>query len=283
MKTIKLIALTAILLITCKTNAKILVENCLRLNVDNSANTFTKIKNEDTKPSSGKVRGYGILGGGGAVLIPSGNFDMLNQRFLKNNYAPISSQYTTWNINMLHAMYNNTVFNLNFGGILQKNTVSDSSKTTMSGSTVSLALGRVIYHGNRLIVYPMAGVSFGSFDVHSHYTGAIKASDISGNNTFRSLDFSLNIDYLLRGFDEKIDWNSTSNKSFPIHGTGILSFSLGYIYCPVNTYWNDNNYDISSRFNTNVNYPANVIGSVTSSNFSMLYASLKIGFGSFYK
>ncbi len=284
MKSIKLLAFTALLLGSCRASSANIISDgsSIILNADKSKIAVPEIKTDDVKPQSGKVRGYGISFGGGTILIPSGNFDMLNQHLTKNNYAAVPLQYTTWNMRMIHAIYKNTVFNMDFGGILQKNTVTDSSKTTMTGSSFNLALGKVIYHGNKLIIYPMAGVDFGSFNLHSHFTGADKASDISGDNVYRSFDFSLNIDYLFHGFDEKVDWNASS-KAFPIHGTGLLSFTIGYVYCPSNTYWNDSNYDISSRFNTNVNYPANVIGSTTSSNFSMLYASLKIGFGSFYK
>src|ERR1035437_269348 len=138
MKTIKLIAFTAVLLIAGKINAENIstFENCIRIYKDSTLHSGAHGSIEDYK-ASGKVRGYSILAGGGAILIPSGNFDMLNQRLSKNNYATISNQYSTWNISIFHAMYKNTVFNLNFGGILKKNTVSDSSKTTVTGSTVN--------------------------------------------------------------------------------------------------------------------------------------------------
>ncbi|HXB41338.1 MAG TPA: hypothetical protein VNZ49_12405 [Bacteroidia bacterium] len=232
------------------------------------------------KKTYNKAGGYSFNFGFGATQLNSGNLEALNTHLQKYNYALAPIQYSTWNLDVVHALYKNTVFNFGLTGLMKRNTVSDSSKTTMSGFAVNVDLGRVIYHANKLLIYPMVGARFGSSDFHSHYTGFNKASDISGTNSYRAIDFSFNIDYLTNGIGEKVDWSSSTPN---LHPSGVLSLSVGYTFCPFNTYWNDNNYDISSRFNSNINYPANVIGSVTPSNFSMFYVTLKFGMGLFSK
>ena len=245
------------------------------------SSAFINAQNDTVKHStSTKVGGISLNLGGGAAVFQGGGFDILNKHLYNNGYAQVGNQFPTWNLDIVHFMYKNTVFNLNLNGIIKKNTVNDSSKTTYSSTTFDVGLGRVIMHSSKFLFYPMIGADFGNANIHAHYSGLHIADDISGTNKFRALDISLNLDYLFRGMGKKVDWKSSQ---LNIIGTAVLSLSVGYVYCPSNTYWNDSNFDGTIKNTQNVNYPVNVLGALTYSNFSMFYASLKIGFGSFVK
>jgi len=232
----------------------------------------------DPIPFSNKVGGYSMSFGGGTEMIQGGGIDLLNKHLGDNGYALVPTQLPAWSFNFIHAIYNNTVFDFGINGIFKRNTVNDSSKTTITGTSFNLGVGRVILHSKKTLLYPLVKANFGNATLHSHYSGYTASSDLSASNSYNSLDVSLNLDYLFNGMGDKVNWNSTK---LNVHGSGVLSLSVGYIFCPIKTYWNDDNFDISDRFNKNVNYPVNVIGSLTSSNFSMFYATLKIGFGAF--
>ena len=242
---------------------------------------FINAQTDSTKHSSHtKVGGISLNLGGGTNIFQGGGFDILNKHLADKGYAIVGSQYPNWNLDIMHLMYKNTVFNFNLNGIIKKNTVNDSAKTTYSSTTFNVAIGRVILHSSKFLFYPMIGADFGNANIHSHYSGLHIANDISGTNKYRGLNVSLNLDYLFRGMGKKIDWKSSQ---LNIVGTAVLSLSVGYVYCPSDTYWNDSNFDGTIKNTQNVNYPVNVLGALTYSNFSMFYASLKIGFGSFVK
>lgn len=225
-----------------------------------------------------KIGGYSFNFGGGEVLLQPGGFDVLNQHLHDKQYAEIPVQMLTWNVDLVHAIVQNTIFNCSVNGCFKKNTVNDSSKTTYSSTSINVALGRVVIHTNKIVLYPLVGVDFGSAKLHSHFSGMHIANDISGTNTYRALDASLNMDYIFKGIGDKINWKSSSLK---VPFSAVLSLSVGYIYCPVNSYWTDENFDGTVKNTQNVNYPVNVIGALTYSNFSMFYASLKLGLGGF--
>jgi|GEM_PF-3869775 hypothetical protein len=222
-----------------------------------------------------KIGGFRISLGFGYNELAGSGLNVLNSHLQDNGLAPAASKYATWNLDLVHLIYKSTVFNLGLGGPITKNTVNDSSKTALSGFSFNLAFGRVIYHSQKVLIYPMVGVNFDDLNIDSYYSGFKSAKDISGTNNYTPVNLSLTLDYFLGKIGHNVDWGRAT--SFPF--SCIISFTVGYSFCPTTTYWNDNNFDITNRYAQNVSYPVNVIGSLTYSNLSMFYASLKFGFG----
>jgi len=231
-------------------------------------------------PSSNTIGGYSMdLGMGYAGF--SFASDLLNKNLLANGYAGITNQYPSWNLTIIHAIRKNNVFNFGIGGIIKHNTVNDSSKTSFSGFLLNMGIGRVIFHTNNWVVYPMIAYQFGSYSVNSDITGKNSTNDIQATNGNNSVNFSLNADYIFKEIGMITDWDKMKNP-FEVF-SGKLSFTVGYVLCPNRSFWLDGNTDITSPINKNVNYPTNVIGSLTTSDFSMFYFSVKLGVGVFHK
>ncbi|MGP8216457.1 MAG: hypothetical protein ACLQQ4_12880 [Bacteroidia bacterium] len=227
------------------------------------------------KDNANKIGGFRMSAGFSYQVLPGSDLSLLNRHLESNGLATVSNQYGAFNVDLIHFIYKSNVFNLGLGGPITKNTVNDSSKTALTGFTFNIALGRVIYHTRKILLYPMVGVNFDELDIDAYFAGFKSAKDVSGTIDYSSINLSLNLDYFTGKIGHNIDWKYAN--SFPF--SCIVSFTVGYLYCPTTSYWNDNNFDITNRYTPNVNYPVNVIGSLTYSNLSMFYASIKFGFG----
>jgi hypothetical protein len=253
----------------------------LLLCLSTSVITAQSYSQEAVDGSESRIAGYSMSLGFGTSIIQPGGFNLLNQHLQQHGYATIPTQLTNWNWDIIHAIYNKAVFQMSVGGIFKLNSVNDSSRTRFTETSFNIGLGRVLYYSKKSILYPMLKAGWGGANLHSHFSGLNTSGDVSATNGHGYLDISLNLDYLFKGFNnDKVNWNSSKPD---IAGTCVLSLTVGYTFCPVKTYWNDADFELSSRFNKNVNYPTNVIGSLTTSNFSMFYATLKIGLGAFAK
>jgi hypothetical protein len=228
-----------------------------------------------TKSYSNKVSGVSMSVGFGYISLTGNGTSILNKRLADNGLAPLSNQYASWDIDPIHFIYRNTVFNLGLGGPLKQNTVNDSSKTTLTGFIFNISLGTILCHSRKIIIYPMIGVTFNELDIDSYYSGFKSGKDISGSNNYTCISPSLTLDYFLGNVGHNVNWDYATK----IPCSCIISFTVGYLYCPATTYWNDNNFDVTNRYTQNVSYPVTVIGSVTKSNLSSFYASIKFGFG----
>lgn len=229
----------------------------------------------DSTSNANKIGGFRFSVGFGYNALAENGLNLLNGHLRDNGLAPISNQYGSWNIDLIHLIYKSTVFNMGMGAPITQNTVNDSSKTALTGFMFTLSVGRVIYHSRKLLLYPMVGIDFNELDIDSYYSGFKSAKDVSGTNDYSAINLSLTLDYFLGKISHNIDWQNMNKIPF----STIVSFTVGYLYCPGTSYWNDNNFDITNRYTQNVNYPVNVIGSLTSSNLSEFYASIKFGFG----
>jgi hypothetical protein len=227
------------------------------------------------------IGGFSMYGGIGAASVDPASFSSINTALQVNGFAASPSDFVSWNIAPMNFFVRNTVFGFEMNGLAKRNNAIATSRTTASGMFTKLYFGYIVMKGKHSLFYPEIGASIGHTDVHSH-EGSDPVNDVSATNHFAAVDISLNFDRFSNIIEDKhsiLQTNATPGKLF----CSELGLSVGYIYSPVSTYWNDNNIDIYNKNSSNVNFVTDVVGNNNSSAISMFYVKLKLGFGMMWK
>jgi hypothetical protein len=236
---------------------------------------------QKSRPKARKISGIYMCGGGGFASFAPSTTSSISSSLMNNGFAPMASSAGCANYTPLHILARNVVADLDIMWQVNRNTVYNSSRTTTSGVGTRMALGYVVLQGEHLLVYPEAGLYFGSMDVHSHQ-GVLPVQDVSATNQCTALDFSIHIDRLSSVIADKtafIKGTMPFGKIF----SSVVGLTVGYTFCPYSSYWNDNNIDIYTKTSNNVNFLTNVVGENNNASLSMFYIKLTIGFGASWR
>lgn len=218
------------------------------------------------------------LGTGYTQIVPS-SFNSINTALSTKGYAPAANDLIMENLSMIHLFTHNFYFGLDLNFCNKRNNSMDSSRTTSSGFFTGFKSGYVVFQGKRCVFYPALGIDIGKIDIHSHMQTSMNSiNDVSASNNFYSIGASLNWDLVPGKIPER---NSlfTDTQSHAKYFSGVIRISVGAVYSPVKTFWNDNNIDVYNKISNNVNFKTDVIGVNNNAGISMMYIKLQYGFG----
>ncbi|MBI3502197.1 MAG: hypothetical protein HY063_10405 [Bacteroidetes bacterium] len=233
---------------------------------------------EETKRSH--IGGFRMEFGPGYSYMNPASLHSINSVLNASGYASAANDFPSWNMRFPIILHN-SVLDFDFNFFLKRNLVLDNSRTTTTGSFIKIGYGYMFPAGKHIIINPSLGIDFGSAGIHSHLEGT-PVNDVSATNNFYMLDGSLGFDYMPHAIPDASALMNSSNAIGKIFN-GNYGITVGAAFSPYGSFWNDNNIDISSTHNPNVNFVANVVGINNLAEFSLVYVKLRLGIGMVFR